>query len=66
MKSPRITKVEAHHQTGTILHLSDGSAIEMAPAQACDSVPGMGLQRTVVVALRDLLRRARSGGEREP
>ena len=66
MKSPRITKVEAHHQTDIILHLSDGSVIEVVPVQASGSVSGVDLQQTVLVALRDLLRRARSGEEREP
>ena len=66
MQAPRITKVEAQDRTGVVLHLSDGSAIEMVPVQTSGSAPDLDVQQTVLVVLRDLLRRARSGGEDEP
>ena len=66
MHSPRITKVEAQHRTAIVLHLSDGSAIEMVPVQTSGSAPDLDVQHTVLIALRDLLRGAGSGGNREP
>lgn len=66
MQAPRITKVEAQDRTAVVLHLADGSAIEMVPVQTSGSAPDLDVQQTVLVALRDLLRRARRGGEGEP
>lgn len=65
MPAPRITNVEAQDRTAVVLHFSDGSVIEMVPVQTSGNAPALDVQQAVLVALRDLLRRARSGGERE-
>lgn len=62
MEPPRIMKVEAQYGTGIILYLSDDSVIEIVPVQRSGDFPDPDVRQAVLVALRDLLRRAGSGG----
>jgi hypothetical protein len=66
MHSLRITKIEAHHSTGMLLHFPDGSVIEVVPVQVSGFKKLLDAQQTALVALWDLLRRSGRSGEQRP
>ena len=66
MRSPRITNVEALHHSAILLYFSDGSVIEVVPVQTSGNAADLDTQQTVLVAIRDPLRRAGARGASEP